>query len=105
MPDNNILNIIEGGLTGEGIGQDKLGTQYALERALENGHKKVRGKAAHNLAVIYEINGDLDKAKEYASLAWGKYKEKESRDYGYDLTRSMQNEAILDAQLNREISE
>ena len=31
VPDNNILSIIEGGLTGEGIGQDKLGTQFALD--------------------------------------------------------------------------
>ena len=55
--------------------------------------------------LIYEINGDLDKAKEYASIAWGKYKEKESRDYGYDLTRRMQNERILDVQLQREVEE
>ena len=31
VPDDNILNIIEGGLTGEGIGQDKLGTQTAID--------------------------------------------------------------------------
>ena len=96
-------NLFEGALLMESNDWDNA--KIALEIALENGHKKVRGKAAHNLAVIYEINGDLDKAKEYASLAWGKYKENESRDYGYELTRRMQNEAILDQQLQRETEE
>jgi hypothetical protein len=38
-----------------------------LNVALENGrHRKVRGRAAHNLAVVYEILGDLPKAREYS---------------------------------------
>ncbi|MFC2123274.1 DUF6340 family protein [Bacteroidota bacterium] len=74
----------------------------ALERAVENGHRKTRGKAAHNLAVVYEILGDLDQAKSWASNAWGKYNNKGSRDYGYDLTRRMNDQRRLDNQLDRE---
>jgi hypothetical protein len=72
----------------------------ALVKATENGHRKSRGKAAHNLAVVYEILGDLPVAKEWTTVAWGRYKEKASREYGYLLTRRMQDENILERQLN-----
>lgn len=73
----------------------------ALERTLDNGGRKDQGRAAHNLAVVYEILSDLDLAKEYTSLAWGKYKEKKSRDYGYILTRRINDRRTLDNQLNK----
>lgn len=53
---------------------------------------KDKGKAAHNMAVINEILGNLEKAKEWASLAWGKYEAKASEDYGYQLTRRINAE-------------
>ena len=62
----------------------------ALEKAEELGH---------NLAVVYEILGDLNLAKEWASTAWGKYKNKKSRDYGYILTRRIQEQERLQQQL------
>ena len=71
----------------------------ALERAAEAGHHKTRGRAAHNLAVVYEILGDLDQAKEWASTAWGRYKNKKSHDYGYILTRRIQDQERLQQQL------
>ncbi|MDZ7737500.1 MAG: DUF6340 family protein [Bacteroidales bacterium] len=73
----------------------------ALERAMESDKRKVRGRAAHNLAVIYEILGDLYKAKEWTTVAWGRYKEKKSRDYGYILTRRIQEMELLDYQMDR----
>lgn len=73
----------------------------ALERAMQSDKRKVRGRAAHNLAVIYEILGDLYKAKEWTTVAWGRYKEKKSRDYGYILTRRIQEMELLDYQMGR----
>jgi len=71
----------------------------ALLRAIENGRRKTKGRAAHNLAVVYEILGDLEAAKEWATAAWGKYKNKGSKDYGYILTRRINEQKILDQQL------
>ncbi|MCF8222857.1 MAG: DUF6340 family protein [Bacteroidales bacterium] len=73
----------------------------ALEKAMESNKRKVRGRAAHNLAVIYEILGDLYKAKEWATIAWGRYKEKESREYGYILTRRIQEAENINYRMNR----
>jgi tetratricopeptide (TPR) repeat protein len=71
-----------------------------LNRALENGrHRKVQGKAAHNLAVVYEILGDLPKAREYAQMAWGRYKIKKSRDYGFILNERIKEQNLLEYQL------
>ncbi len=53
----------------------------ALQYALENGHRKTRGRAAHNLAVVYEITGQLDLARETAQMGWGKFGNKKARDY------------------------
>jgi len=70
-----------------------------LTRATESGKTKTRGRAAHNLAVIYEILGDLQTAKEWTSEAWGRYKEKKSRDYGYILANRIIDEENLKNQL------
>ncbi len=53
----------------------------ALNKAMESKHMKTRGRAAHNLAVVYEILGDTDQALNWAQAAWGKYGNKASRDY------------------------
>ena len=71
----------------------------ALLRAVESGKKKTKGRAAHNLAVVYEILGDLPTAKEWATIAWGKYKNKGSKDYGYILTRRINEQKIIEEQM------
>ncbi|NOY38642.1 MAG: tetratricopeptide repeat protein [Chlorobi bacterium] len=71
----------------------------ALERAVNQGSRKSRGRAAHNLAVVYEILGDLQQAKDWASVAWGQYKEKKSKEYGYILTNRINEQEILNHQL------
>jgi hypothetical protein len=72
-----------------------------LLKATETGKTKARGRAAHNLAVVYEILGDLPAAKEWTTVSWGRYKEKKSRDYGYLLTNRIDEEARLKNQLNK----
>ncbi|HUS86457.1 MAG TPA: DUF6340 family protein [Bacteroidales bacterium] len=74
----------------------------ALERGVESSNRKDRGRSAHNLAVVQEILGNLEQAKEWTTVAWGRYREKKSRDYGYILTRRIQEQGILDYQLNRD---
>ena len=73
----------------------------ALEKAVNNGKTKTRGRAAHNLAVVYEILGNLDQAKSWAQSAYAKYGNKISKDYLYDLNRRMQDQEVLDNQMGK----
>lgn len=67
----------------------------ALQRAVENGKRKVKGRAAHNLAVVYEILGDYPQAKIWAQNAWGKYENKDSKNYSYILEQRIREDQIL----------
>ncbi len=61
----------------------------AFNQTLNSNKRKVLGRANHNLAVIYEILGEYEKAKEFAQTAWIQYKNKDSRNYPAILTRRM----------------
>lgn len=67
----------------------------ALQAALENGHRKTKGRAAHNLAVVYEINGKLELAHETAQMAWGRYRNKASREYSEILQQRIREVNLL----------
>ncbi len=71
----------------------------ALEEATGSGKRKVRGRAAHNLAVVYEILGDYEKAKEWAQKAWGNYRNKESKNYTYQLNQRIREINRLENQM------
>jgi tetratricopeptide (TPR) repeat protein len=71
----------------------------ALEEATNSRKRKVRGRAAHNLAVIYEILGDYEKAKEWAQKAWGMHRNKDSKEYTYQLNQRIREIERLEAQL------
>jgi len=73
----------------------------ALERALQSNKRKVRGRAAHNLAIINEILGDLYQAKEWTTVAWGQNRIRKSRHYGYILTRRIQERELINYQMER----
>ncbi len=66
-----------------------------LEKALESGNRKSRGRAAHNLAVVYEILGDYDTARTWAQQAWGVYQKKDSKNYPYQLSQRKREMEIL----------
>ena len=72
----------------------------ALERAYETGHRKTKGRSAHNMAVVYEILGDFNKAKEWAQIAWGRHENKESKDYVQILNQRMRDAEVLEYQEN-----
>ena len=79
---------------------DWFAAKEALIYAVENGHRKTKGRAAHNLAVVFEIEGNLEEAKVWAQAAWGRYKNKKSKDYLYDLNRRINETARVNEQLN-----
>jgi hypothetical protein len=80
---------------------DWFAAKEALFQAVENGHRKTKGKAAHNLAVVCEIEGNLEEAKSWVQEAWGKYKNKKSKDYLYDLNRRINEMARVNQQLDQ----
>jgi hypothetical protein len=67
----------------------------AFQLAIEHGHRKTKGRASHNLAIVYEILGDLDKAYTIAGDAWGKYRNRASKDYSALLQRRIRERNML----------
>ena len=70
----------------------------SLQIAVESGHRKTRGRAAHNLAVVYEIRGEHQKALEWARAAWGLYENKDSKDYPRILNRRINEVELIEQQ-------
>lgn len=70
-----------------------------LNAAVDSGKRKAKGRAAHNLAVVYEIKGDLPEAKKWAQAAWGKYNNKDSKNYAYILGQRITEQEILQNQV------
>ena len=68
----------------------------ALKKAANKGHRKTRGKAAHNIAVVYEILGELEKAKKWATIAWGDFENKVSKNYSYQLNRRINQKRLME---------
>jgi hypothetical protein len=58
---------------------DEAGELWKKETG--NSSSKVAGRAAYNMAIISEINGDIDAALGWAQKAWGDYGNKLARDY------------------------
>ncbi len=69
-----------------------------MNSAVETGKRKAKGRASHNLAVIYEIKGDLPEARKWAQTAWGNYNNKDSRSYSYILGERITEQEILNGQ-------
>jgi hypothetical protein len=67
-----------------------------LTKAVDSPKRKVQGRAAHNLAVVYEITGELQTAKKWAQDAWGLYKNKDSKNYSFILGQRIDEQAILE---------
>ncbi len=78
---------------------DWSGAIEAWKKALNSGDSKTSGKAAYNLAVGYEVMGDLDSAKEWAQKAYTDYSNKDGRDYVRVIENRMWEEQKLKKQL------
>lgn len=61
---------------------------------------KEAGKLAYNVAIAYEVLGEMDMAKEWAQTAYVKYGNKDGRTYLNTLTRRLAQEEQAKLQLN-----
>ena len=72
------------------------------ESELNHSKNKVAGRAAYNMAIINEINGDLDAAIEWASRSYSEYNIRRGWDYVNVLERRIRSEQALQRQLEEE---
>jgi|GEM_PF-6579060 len=70
---------------------DWNGAAELWEQDLYNNKSKVAGRAHHNMAIISEINGDIDAAHRYASKAFTEYNSKPSMNYSRILRKRIDN--------------
>jgi len=78
---------------------DWTGAIESWARVVETGKRKHAGRAALNIAVGYEVLGDLDKAKEWASKAYVDFEEKEAENYYDVLVDRIRMENAVEEQL------
>lgn len=64
-----------------------------------NEKRKIAGRAALNIAVGYEVLGDLEQAKEWARKSYIEYNEKMANDYYNALVRRIREEEIIKRQV------
>jgi hypothetical protein len=92
-------------LTQGGRRADVGNWQGALEswlKAAESSNKKVAGRAAVNVALGYEVLGQLDEARNWAMLAYTDHGNKTGREYARILRNRIRDEHRLDIQLGKE---
>lgn len=71
------------------------------EREVQNPDMKIAGRACYNMAIINEINGDLNKAMEWASRSYADYDISNALRYVNILKHRMSEQRLLDKQLAR----
>lgn len=80
---------------------DWEGAARLWEEELLHLSRKVAGRANYNMAIISEINGDLEKAIEWASRSYTDYRNKEALRYLELLNYRVAEQAELERQLSR----
>ncbi|WP_223549007.1 DUF6340 family protein [Aestuariivivens sp. NBU2969] len=77
------------------------GAALHWERELANPKSKIAGRACYNMAIINEINGDIETAIEWASKAYSDYNNKEALRYLNILKyRVSQNQRLAEQNYN-----
>ena len=64
-----------------------------------NAKRRIAGRAAFNIAVAYEVLGDLEKAREWASKSYVEFNEKRGNDYYNILVYRIREEAEIRRQV------
>lgn len=77
---------------------DWNGAAELWEKEVENPKRKVAGRACYNMAIISEINGDLDAAMEWASRSYTDYNIKKAIHYVNVLKYRINQRAVLEQQ-------
>jgi hypothetical protein len=78
---------------------DWEGAIESWNEAIKVDSRKQKGRIALNIAVAYEVLGDMDKALMWASKAYTDYSEKMANDYVRDLKARLREEAVVNEQL------
>jgi hypothetical protein len=77
------------------------GAAQLWEQELNNPKGKIAGRACYNMAIISEINGELEKALDWASKSYADYNNKEALRYINLLNRRLAENRELERQLAR----
>lgn len=80
---------------------DWEGAAELWQRELNNPNEKIAGRAHYNMAISSEINGDLDKAIQFASKSYTDYRTNIALDYVNVLRYRVRQNQVLDQQLAR----
>ena len=75
---------------------DWSGAMEAWKRSANSSKRKTAGRSYYNLALMYEIQGDLDTALSHAQRAYTDYGVKKARSYSNILRRRIRDAALLD---------
>jgi len=75
---------------------DEAGTYW--EKETGNPKSKIAGRAWYNMAILSEINGDIDNAMNLAAKAWEDHKTRKALDYTRILQGRKNDRALLDIQ-------
>ena len=75
------------------------GAAELWEKEIDNPKSKVAGRAHYNMAIINEINGNLDEAIQWARKAYSDYNNKLALDYVRILEERERRNARLQEQM------
>lgn len=78
---------------------DWQGAIDAWLKVVERGDRKDAGRAAYNIAVAYEVLGDLEEAKKWAARSHTEFAEKDADEYYKMLNNRIREEAIVREQI------
>jgi hypothetical protein len=77
---------------------DWEGAREAWHESVKARKRKTAGRSAYNLALMYEIAGDLELAREWAQYSYTDYGTKKAREYVILIERRMRNQKIAEQQ-------
>ncbi|TNE60780.1 MAG: hypothetical protein EP344_06810 [Bacteroidetes bacterium] len=87
----------------QGSNWDRAAGIWKKIEAIAQDNPKAAGRAAYNMAVFAEVNGNLEIALEWAEKAWTSYGNKKARIY-IDVLRQRQNDARkAEYQMNKKV--
>lgn len=78
---------------------DWQGAIDSWKSAVNYAKRKDAGKLCYNIAIAYEVLGDFNNAKQWASRAYVDFGNKKARDYSAMLDNRIEDEAIVDDQM------
>ena len=76
------------------------GASELWERDVESLKSKIAGRATYNLALISEIDGNIEKAIEWANTSYHTYNNKKALNYINILKERLINQKELETQMN-----